>query len=138
MSEFAFGIVHRVGLKHQAADALLRLMTNGKEKSILDNEVPVLIIPQEIFAFVPKTDITDLEFIEVPKGLYVPFIPEVCMLAGIEDNEKTELPMLPEFISAQSTDADCRSMFTSVGKPNMSFNVDTDGVLVRVSSLDVA
>lgn len=57
-------------------------------------------------------------------------------MAGIISHEKAEMLTLVEFISALSTDADCRSVFNSNAKPNTPFNVDSDGVLVRVCNLD--
>lgn len=137
-SEFEFFIVRSARVKHQAAGAVSRLRTRGEDKAILSAEVPFLTNPQEIFACGPRTDITRPEFIEERKGLFVPFSPEVCMMAGIAENEKAEIPKLAKFIPAQSTDADCRSTLASVGKPNMRFNVDRDGVFVRVSTLNCA
>lgn len=78
----------------------------------------------------------DLEFIEEPKGPFIHFIPEVSMMAGIENNNKTYIPTLAEFTSPQFNDADCSSVFASDGTPNTRFNVERDEVLVRVSILD--
>lgn len=78
-------------------------------------------------------DMTELEFIEERKSLFVPFIQELCMKASILDNEKMEIPTLAELILAQCTDADYRSAFVSVGKRSTSRNVDSDGMLVQVS-----
>lgn len=46
--------------------------------------------------------------------------------------------MLAYFVTGQSSDAGCRTAFTSGEKPNTRFNVYSDGALVRVSLLDGA
>lgn len=48
----------------------------------------------------------DLDFIEEPKGPFASFILDVCMMGGVTDYEKAEMPIIAEFFSAQSTDAD--------------------------------
>lgn len=57
------------------------------------------------------------------------------MMAGIMDNEKAEMSTLAELILAQSTNADCLSVFASVRKLNTRFIVDSHTVLVLVSTL---
>lgn len=79
---------------------------------------------------------TEPELIEERKGLFVPFIPVVSIMAGIADNYKEKVPTLAEFISVQSSDADFRSTFPSVEKQNTRFNIDSDRKLVRVSPLN--
>lgn len=59
-------------------------------------------------------------------------------MTGITDSKNVEIPTLAEFISAQSTDTYCRSAYASIEKPNSGFNVESDGVLFQVSSLDGA
>lgn len=125
--------MHHTGVKHQAADALLSLKTKGEDNTILDDEVLVPNIPQDVFTCALRTDITDLGFKEELKGPFVLFIPEVCLVAAITDNGKAEITSLAESISAQSTDAARCSAFASVGKSNTCFNVNSDGMLVRVS-----
>lgn len=56
-------------------------------------------------------------------------------MVDITGYEEGEIPTLAEFMFAESADADCRSAFAYDRKPNTRFNVDSDGVLVRVFSL---
>lgn len=77
LSAFEFDIVHGTGVKQEAADALSRGKTRSAEKTSQRNEVAVLIILQELFASAPKTDVTDFELIEDPKGQFIPSIPEI-------------------------------------------------------------
>lgn len=69
-----------------------------------------------------------LQIYQKPKSAFCPFITELCLIVGIKDNDKAELPTLAEFILADSTDADCRSAFAR--KPYNHFNADSDGVFV--------
>lgn len=102
----------------------------------MHDKVPVLNIPQQIFTCAPKTETNDFQFIEEIKGLFAPFIPEVCLLAGIMGIEEAEIPSLTEFITAQFRDSDCRASVASVEKPNTYLNVHGDGVLVRCSPFE--
>lgn len=88
-----------------------------------------------MFACAPRSDITDLDFIEEPKCLIVAFISELCMMANITERENAEIKKLAEFMTAEASDEDCRAAFMSVGKSNARFNVEGDRVLVRVSPL---
>lgn len=114
LSELELNIVHSAGIKRQAADTLSRIKSKREDETALDEEVSVLTISQEYFAYASKTEKSELDLIEDRKGHLVLFIPEVCMMKGISDNDKLEIPTLVEFIAAQSNDADCRSTFASV------------------------
>lgn len=46
--KFGFEIDHRVGIKHEAPDTLLRLKTEGTDKTNLDKELMVLIIRRTV------------------------------------------------------------------------------------------
>lgn len=124
--------MHGAGVKHLAADALSRLKTRGKDKTILDDEVQVLTLPPEIFAYVPRTDTTDRKVIEELKGSFATFIPVVCMMVGITDSKKAGILTIAKSISAPATDADCLSAFASGGKPSTLFNVDSTGKSIQV------
>lgn len=117
-------------MKRRAADLRSRLKTKWKDKTVLENKVPVLAITKEILACAPRPEMTDIEFFEEREDPLVPFISEVCMWTVIKNNEKAEIRMLLEFMSAQYTDTVCRSAFASVRIPNTRFKVDSKGVLV--------
>lgn len=67
LSESDFEIVHRVGITHQIADALPRLKTKDENKTQLDDEFPILTVPQASFAYVLQMDTTNFGFTEEPK-----------------------------------------------------------------------
>lgn len=56
-------------------------------------------------------------------------------MADITGNEKAEILTSSEFIAAPCTDPDCLATFLSVGIPNIRFNDDSKGLLVRAFSL---
>lgn len=60
------------------------------------------------------------------------------MMGGISNNDKAEIAKLAEFILAQSTDADYFFAFMSVGNPDTGLNIDSNRVLISVSSSDDA
>lgn len=138
LSECEFVIVDCAGTKQQAVDARSRGNTKGEGKRTLNDEVPVFAAPQAFQVCLPQTKITDFETIKRPKGPFVRFIPEVCIIADIKDNEKPEIPTFAEFISVLSTVVDCSSVLESIGKPNTRFNLKGDGVLLQLSPLDRA
>lgn len=60
------------------------------------------------------------------------------MMSGMTDNNKSEIHRLAGPVSAQSTDADYRYALASVGKPNTPFNVNRDGEVDQLFTLDGA
>lgn len=44
MLEFDYDIVHRAGVNHQAADALSRLPSDRTDKTLLEDDLPLLIV----------------------------------------------------------------------------------------------
>lgn len=102
------------------------MKTKGEYSAPLDVEVPVLTIPQKVFAITPKSEITDFRFIDETKGQFVPFIAEVCMFTNITNRENAEIQTLAEIIRAESSDSDCLAEFPSLGKPNTPFKVHSD------------
>lgn len=115
-----------------------RLQTNGGEERPLEDEVQVLIIPQEFSACAPQTKTTVFKFISERDGSFVPLVPEVLTLVLITVNKEVEKPTLADFISAQSADVDYRSTFAPIGHRSTQLNVQSDGVLVRAFWLDGA
>lgn len=72
-----------------------------------------------------------MEAIEERMFLSVSFMPENGIMKAMTDNGKAEVPALLEFISTV-LDSDHCADFLSDGKPDTCFNVENDGVLVRV------
>lgn len=98
----------------QKPDALLHLTSKGEVNKTLDNEGPVLTVSQAFLACAPQPKLTHFSVVKEPKGQFNPFIKKVCMMAGIMDNKKADIPVLTEFPSEQFNDVDCPSTFASV------------------------
>lgn len=122
-------------MKQHAADTLSSLKKQCKEKTAMEDEVPVLIASRALLACAIQSETTDFVFIEEVKGPFVSFLREGSMMAVITDKEKGDILTLSEFIMTEFPDADCRTRFTSVGKESTRSNVYCDGVLVRISCL---
>lgn len=58
-----------------------------------------------------KTEATELDFFEEPKGLLDFLILKGCMIADITDLDSDEIQTWAEIVSAQSTEAHCHSAF---------------------------
>lgn len=52
------------------------------------------------------------------------------MTVDTTDNGKVDVPSLAEFITAQSSNADCRAAFAPTGNASTPFNVENDGFCV--------
>lgn len=114
-------------------DEQSRLKTNGEDKPARDDDAPVLNIPYKIFACAPKTETTDFEMIQAPKGPFISFILEAGIMSGITKSDMPKIPTITKFISAQNTDAAYRSAFAPVG--TLRSNANSDEVLVRICAL---
>lgn len=44
--EYAFNIIHRAGVKHQASDALSKLRTSRVGNTELEDKIPVIVAPR--------------------------------------------------------------------------------------------
>lgn len=137
--EIEYDIVRHAGIKHQAAAPLLRLSTNGTDRTLLDGSVPILVLTCEKFAqrWKPleqeeKESETNGQTIDVS----TPFLPEVFALPDHVQESETYIPDLQNFIQHQGRDNECSQAAINVGKPNTIFSYNTDGVLVRESAID--
>lgn len=107
LSEIDFEVVHRAGMKHQAACSLSRLATNGEDKSSHKNDIPLLAIDKH------AAEITSTSSDKV---------------ASLQLLQQTSLT---EFLRAQASDAYCRRGHAHVDHNNSEFNGNTDGHFVR-------
>lgn len=69
------------------------------------------------------------------RRLFVRFIPEFCITAGVMDNGSPEISTLAEFIPTQPTDADYGTTFATTGKLNTCFRYDNEEGLAHRSPL---
>lgn len=109
--ECEFDVVHRLGIRNQAPDALSLLETFGTDDSVLEDKVPVLLCESAspmittFFSCFVRDGINNLE----------ESITEVLSVEQQEDNNR--VPFREEVVKAQSTDRLCRQMALTVGHP---------------------
>lgn len=44
LMKFDFKIVHTAGIKHHAADAFSRFPTNGSDRTVLEDDIPIMVV----------------------------------------------------------------------------------------------
>jgi len=130
--EFEFDVVHRPGIKHQAADALSRLNTQGEDEEPLEDEVPTLLIATEAV----EADEHEVCVIFPAEDDELPGLPEV--LPVVTDPATIKPISVEELIAAQSKDEYCRKLMTESDTEGSRFSYDEEGVLIRLSPLDHA
>lgn len=91
---------------------------------------PAMIISLEVSARVMLKVKPEKEATEHANFILVLYITEVCRMAVILKDEKSEILTSPERILTVSTESDCSGTFKTVGKHAARFSVKSDGVLV--------
>lgn len=118
-------MVYRAGIKYQAADALSRLLTDGADRTLLEDYIPLLAI-ETLY----DTD-TVLHFADVISDATV-----------LRDATKIPLdtpqhvayisatPTIERFVNEQAKDAYCRTVKSQVRQPCTEFQIDYHGLEV--------
>lgn len=130
---FSLEDVLRVGMNHQAADALSRLPTGRADTVPLEHDLRVLAIKT------PSNAYTIIYFLYTTSNvhnlldaMYVPF--------DTPNSTVGTLAMLTsaKFLRDLAKDAYCRAMTSQGEQPNTKFYVDHNEPLVRQSTIDGA
>lgn len=126
LSEFVFNVVHCAGVKHPAADILSRLPTDCTDKTILKDELPVLVI-----VYSEKMDdvATSIFELETHTG---------TSAQSITDADGTHVSQLAlaELLIVQSGDERCQNAARHTGHAGTEFTLNKTGVLVRSAPID--
>ena len=137
LAEFDYDVEYRPGVKHNLADGMSRLRTEGGDETPLRDDVPTYTI---CLVKSPNGEVEDIregeweEVDDIFENKNRPGMPEVTAFAV---EEKEVMPVtVEELIAEQAKDEYCRSVAESVGKRSSSFAYDRNGVLVRKSRLD--
>lgn len=101
-------------MKRQAADMPACLQPKCEHLTQLDDKIAFNNVIPESLLHVLSTGETDLEIIEKSKGLFVYFTFELCIMQGVTNKGKTEIPTLFELITAQSVVSNRRATFVLV------------------------
>lgn len=118
LSDFAFKVVHCVGIKHQSAETLSRLLSIGIDEYLLEGEAPVLMISKtQSDGGIAEVDTNILKSRPCNDGMNTvkPAFPESLRVSDGIFNE--EPVMNRELVTSQTLDSYCRKIVTSVGKP---------------------
>ena len=151
--EYDFDIQYRKGIKHQAADALSRLETNGHDTAEIDDNLPGDLTIGSIAEDSEALDLGDTYDDSRP---YLDTFVNTDVIANVttrsrkarvgKGGERVTLPeayaqepapLSPQdIIRAQARDRLCRMFRDTVGTPGSEYSVDGNGLLIRKSPLD--
>ncbi|CAN8073108.1 unnamed protein product [Agarophyton chilense] len=149
LSECDYEITYRPGSKHQTADALSRIITDGTDDTPLDDLIPTAFTddgPQDYTETYDLMGTVQSEEPEVKKNeVYlldwetVPPISARPQVNAITPEEKELLPVtIEELLQAQVEDEYCKEPAQLVVTPGCLFDYDRFGLLCRHSPLDGA
>ena len=127
LAEFDYSVVNRPGVKHQAPDALSRLLTSGDDQSPLDDDIP---------CFITDTDSNEEELDHRMEDDYS--LTEEEVLALREVAQAVEPISTPEFLQEQAKDSYCKSLLPETTVDASHFITDQFGIICRKSTLDGA
>lgn len=135
LSHLEANAAQNAGMKHRSPQVLC----SKSERELItmqDDEVADTNISIHFYARAPSTVWSEIEAFEPLKEAFVCILPKFCSISAIEEDEKAELLMLFDFVSAKLTNSDCRIACASIGKPDKFFYTDNNKVLVRSSVFD--
>lgn len=111
---------HRAGSKHQAADALSRLLTSCSDLNKLEEDIHVMVVTRSNMQALnfPNIDAVDSSDAEIH--------------STFGDNR----PTLLEIIKEQRTHTYCNQVLQDICLPTTSFTYEKYGILVRKAAID--
>ena len=134
LQPFEYDIVHRPGVKHQAADALSRLPTTGTDQTDLDDEIPTV-------AAVLKGPMVHQD---EPEWEIIPFDSQPLSASTVQhkNHDQQDLDDKPittdEMMAEQREDPTCLKYASLADNHKSHFSLTSNGLLVRHSPRDNA
>lgn len=130
-------MVHRPGVKHQIADAQLRLETDECQESQVADDIPILAIVWNLP--VSPCDKEDGYVVCSVHDDGIQKTPTTTIASAVEMMSNVyKPPSGQELIGQQSMDDFCKTAAASVVMPGSQFTVDRSGFLHRQVSIDGA
>lgn len=120
--ELDFEIVHRPGISHQATDALSLLPTNGLLRTVLEDDIPVLVVT---WSNRQALNSSSAKAVDISQ-------------AEINSSFGNDSEILPEIIEAQQSCAYWSPVHQYVSLLNTTLTYDKDFKLVRKATIDGA
>ena len=128
LAEYDYELQYRPGVKHQLADGVSRLRTDGGDTEPVDDEVPCFTVQCDE----GSEPLLDMLHWDPPQDR-----PDGCHALAITAEEREAASTsVEEFLRQQAEDAFCRFAAETVGTPNSKFDIDRNGFLVRKPPLD--
>lgn len=118
--------------------AVFRFNSKAEGPIQLYEETLVLSLFRKSVACAPSSEDRGLEITEDGKFPFTSFVPELCPIMFNTDNENTKILTWYDFVTALSADLDRGFPFSSAGKINTLFEIDSGGVSVRLYVLHAA
>ena len=128
LAEFEYKVQFRAGVKHQLADGVSRLRTDGGDTESVDDEVPCFAVQYDE----GSEALLDKVHRDLPQDC-----PDVCHALAITPEERGAASIsVQEFLRAQAEKAFCRFAAETFGAPNSKFDIGRYGFLFGKSPLD--
>ena len=128
LEEYDYEVEYRPGVKHQLADGVSRLRTDGGDTAPVDDEVPCFAVQYDE----GSEALLDKVHWDLPQDR-----PDGCHTLAIKSEKRDAASIsVEEFLRAQAEDAFCRFAAETVGTSNSKFDIDRYGFLGRKSPLD--
>lgn len=135
LQPFEYDIVHRPGVKHQAADAMSRLNTTGTDQTDLDDEIPTVAAVLKgpmVHQDEPNWDIVPYDPTSVQDTAH-------AVNPNDDDNDIDDRPIsTDEMIAEQKEDPTCVKYAALADNPKSHLTLQSNGLLVRHSPQDGA
>ena len=127
LAEYDYELKYRPGIKHQLADGVSRLRTDGGDTEPVDDEVSCFVVQYDE----GSEALLDKVHWDLPQDH-----PSGCRTLSITPEERDPAYIsVEEFPRSQAEDAFCHFAAETVGTPNSKFYIDRYGFLVRKSPL---
>ena len=122
LAEYDYELQYRPGFKHQLADSVSRLRTDGGDPAPVDGEVPCFAVQYDE----GSEALLEKVHWDLPQDRL-----DGCHALAITPEEHDAASIsVEEFLSAQAEVAFCRFTAETVGTPNSKFDIDRYGFLV--------
>lgn len=121
LSEFDFVVIHRDGMKHEAADALSRLSRTGKDESPSEGKLPLLGI----------NHVVNTNFLEAPTHVNDHRVAIINSSKAKQIKATYQPSNLVKLIRSQKNNVTCRTSSAQVGCTHNELYINSDVMSVR-------